>query len=163
MSKDCLDDNFPGVKLTELQILPTGADGTAPTGQCLPCTKANAQATDDQAATTYCNPAESFFAFDYADSSATAAPVADDGTTTSLFFKAGKCGTSPMTFSADGTKAIFATTIGKPAAIDSTTGIITEPTLLATDITCSYPSTISGLPMDPGMSVVADASLDTDK
>ena len=164
MSKDCLDENFSGVKLTELQILPTGADGTAPAGQCLPCTKANPQATDDQASTTYCDPAASFFAFDYDDTSATAAPVTDDATvTTSLFFKAGNCGTSPMTFSADGTKAIFATTIGKPAAIDSTTGIITEPTLLATDITCSYPSTISGLPMDPGMSVVADASADTDK
>ena len=163
MSKDCLDDNFPGVKLTKLQILPTGADGTAPAGQCLPCTKANPQATDDQASTTYCDPAASFFAFDYDDTSATAAPVTDDATaTTSLFFKAGNCGTSPMTFSADGTKAIFATTIGKPAVL-GTDGIVTQPTLLATDITCSYPSTISGLPMDPGMSVVADASADTDK
>ena len=67
MSKDCLDDNFPGVKLTELQILPTGADGTAPTGQCLPCTKANAQTTDANTGATYCDPAASFFAFDYAD------------------------------------------------------------------------------------------------
>ena len=164
VSKDCLDYNFPGVKLTELQILPTGADGNAPTGQCLPCTKANAQTTDANTGATYCDPAASFFAFDYADTGATAAAVTDDATaTTSLFFKAGNCGTSPMTFSNDGTKAIFATTIGKPAAIDSTTGIVTEPTLLATDITCSYPSTISGLPMDPGMSVVADASADTDK
>merc|ERR1712176_1319924 len=164
VSKDCLDFNFPGVKLTELQILPTGADGTAPTGQCLPCTKANAQTTDANTDATYCDPAASFFAFDYADTGATVAAVTDDATaTTSLFFKAGNCGTSPMTFSDDGTKAIFATTIGKPAAIDSTTGIVTQPTLLATDITCSYPSTISGLPMDPGMSVVADASADTDK
>ena len=164
MSKDCLDDNFPDLKLTDLQIQPTGADGTVPSGQCLPCTKANAQATDDGTAATYCDPTEHFFAFDYSEDSPVAAPVTDDAAaTTKLWFKAGNCGTSPMTFSDDGTKAIFATTIGKPAVIDSTTGIVTQPTLVATDITCSYPSTISGLPMDPGMSVVADASADTDK
>ena len=155
MSKDCLDANFPEVKLTELQILPTGADGVAPAGQCLPCKLANGS----------CNPATSFFAFDYTDTSATAAAVTDDAAiTTKLFFKAGNCGTTPMTISDDGTQAIFSTSIGKPAVIaDSSLGIITEPTLVATDITCSYPSTISGFPMDPGMSVVADAAADTDK
>ena len=60
-------------------------------------------------------------------------------------------------------KAIFKTDIGKPAEVDSATGIVTETTLLETDITCEYPSTISGIPMDPGMEVVADASQDSDK
>ena len=165
VSKDCLDANFPEVKLTELQILPTGVDGTPPSGQCLPCKLANAQTTTATDTATYCDPAASFFAFDYTDTSATAAAVTDDAAiTTKLFFKAGNCGTTPMTISDDGTQAIFSTSIGKPAVIaDSSLGIITEPTLVATDITCSYPSTISGFPMDPGMSVVADDSADTDK
>ena len=164
VDNDCLTEKFSGVKLTELQIDPTGADGTAPGTQCLPCTIATAQTTDANTAATYCDPAKSFFAFDYADAGATAAAVTDDAlVTTSLFFKAGNCGTSPMTISDDGTKAIFSTSIGKPATLDATTGIVTEPTLLATEITCSYPSTISGLPMDPGMTVVADAAADTDK
>ena len=163
MNNDCLTEKFSGVTLTELQLNPTGADGVAPTDQCVACTLAAPQTTDSNTAATYCDPAASFFAFDYDDDTATAAAVTDDGTvTTSLFFKIGNCGTSPFTLSADGSTADFTTSIGKPASL-GTDGIITEATLLATDITCSYPSTISGLPMDPGMTVVADSSLDTDK
>jgi len=160
---DCLTENFSGVKLTELQILPTGADQKAPADQCLPCIIPSAQTKDSASTDDYCDPAKKFFAFDYESDSPATAVTDDASVTTSLFFKAGKCGTSPMTISDDGTKAIFSTSIGKPAVVDKDTGIVTKPTLLKTDITCSYPSTISGLPMDPGMSVVADAASATDK
>ena len=98
--------------------------------------------------------------YDFTADPVVASPVSS--TTTSLFFKAGHCGTS-MAISADGTTAVFKTDIGKPAEVDATTGIVTETTLLETDITCEYPSTISGIEMDPGMSVIADASQDSDK
>ena len=141
-----MDEKFPNVELTELQINPTDAQGTVPTNQCLPCTD-----------TTNCNTENNFMGYDFTIPG-NKSPVTS--TTTSLFFKAGQCGTS-MKMSDDGSLAIFKTDIGKPAEIID--GIVVEPTLLETDITCSYPSTISGIPMDPGMTVVADASQDTDK
>ena len=163
MNNDCLTEKYSGVTLTQLQLNPTGADDVAPSDQCLPCTLAAPQTTDSDSAATYCDPTKKFFGFDFtADPAVTPAAVKNDGTTSSLFFKIGSCGTSTFTLSADGTTADFTTSIGKPASL-GTDGIVTAPTLLATDITCSYPSTISGLPMDPGMTVVADAAADNDK
>ena len=144
-----MDEKFPNVELTELQINPTDAQGTVPTNQCLPCTDADPVAN--------CNTEANFMGYDFTID-ANASPVSS--ATTSLFFKAGQCGTS-MTTSAGGTVATFSTDIGKPA--EKINGIVVEPTLLETDITCSYPSTISGIQMDPGMSVIADASQESDK
>merc|ERR1712113_1246284 len=79
----------------------------------------------------------------------------DPYVTTSLFFKAGSCGTSLDT-TTDPTKAIFKTDIGKPAVVVD--GIVTEKTILETDIICEYPSIISDIDMDPGMQIVADAA-----
>jgi hypothetical protein len=154
VNKPCLTEKFPFVSITELQINPTDAAGNVPEDangnslQCLPCT------------TLPCSESANFMAYDFWDANPTA--VAVDDNSASLFFKAGQCGTS-MTISADETKAIFKTDIGKPAEVDATTGIVTETTLLETDITCEYPSTISDIAMDPGMSVIADASQDSDK
>ena len=149
-----MGEKFPTVELTQLQINPTDATGSVPANQCLPCTEATPQANDPDA-DNYCDPSNSFMAWDFSDDSATTSPVSSSST--SLWFKAGKCGTS-MDISDDGTIAEFKTDIGKPAIIDSATGIVTEATLLETDITCQYPSTIAGIPMDPEMKVVADAS-----
>ena len=145
-----MTEKFPNVALTELQINPTDAQGTVPNNQCLPCTDSDPE--------TNCNTEDNFLGYDFTADPLTALPVSS--TTTSLWFKAGQCGTS-MTVSADGATATFQTDIGKPA--EKINGIVVEPTLLETDITCSYPSTISGIPMDPGMSVIADASQDSDK
>ena len=144
-----MDEKFPNVELTELQINPTDAQGTVPTNQCLPCTDADP--------VTNCNTENNFMGYDFTIPG-NKSPVTS--TTTSLFFKAGQCGTS-MEMNDDGSLAIFKTDIGKPAEIID--GIVVEPTLLETDITCSYPSTISGIPMDPGMTVVADASQNSEK
>ena len=161
MNNDCLTENFPGVMLTELQISPTGADGVAPSDQCLPCILENAQTNDSDTTATYCDPSTSFFAFDFTDSAATPTPVTDDATvTTNLFFKIGYCGTLPMTISADGTKAKFTTLIGKPVTVYNNS-IITEPTLLATEITCSYQRTITDLSMS--FTVATEVQADTDK
>ena len=152
-------EKFPTVKITQLQINPTDAQGVIPSTQCLPCTKANPQANDADTAATYCNPADYFMDWDFGDSSIQGSSVSDSSD--SLWFKAGQRGTSMST---DGNTATFTTDIGKPAYIDPTTGIVTEATLLETDITCSYPSTISGIQMGPdGMSVVADAMQQSDK
>merc|ERR1712168_1008993 len=62
-----------------------------------------------------------------------------------------------------GGKATFTTAIGKPATVDSTTGIVTQATIMATDITCEYPDTIPGVDMDPSMTIVADAAQASDK
>jgi len=146
-----LDEKFEFVEITELQINPTDAVGVVPANQCLPCTNPP------------CSESTTFMAYDFNDDSLTAAQkIAVSDSTTTLFFKAGQCGTS-MDISDDKTKAIFKTDIGKPAEVDATTGIVTETTLLETDITCEYPSTISDIEMDPGMSVIADASQDSDK
>jgi len=151
VNKDCLDEKFEFVEITELQINPTDAVGVVPANQCLPCTNPP------------CSESTTFMAYDFNDDSLTAAQkIAVSDSTTTLFFKAGQCGTS-MDISDDKTKAIFKTDIGKPAEVDATTGIVTETTLLETDITCEYPSTISDIEMDPGMSVIADASQDSDK
>ena len=151
-------EKFPTVELTQLQIDPTDATGSVPDNQCLPCTKETPQANNPDTTDTYCDQSNSFMAWDFNDNSATPSPVSSSST--SLWFKAGKCGTS-MEISTDGTKAIFKTDIGKPAII--TEGIVTEATLLETDITCEYPSTIAGIPMDPNMQIVADASQVDDK
>merc|ERR1712176_87720 len=152
VNEPCLTEKFPFVALTDLQINPTDAAGNTPSTQCLPCT--------DNDPENNCNTEDNFMGYDFTADPVVASPVSS--ATTSLFFKAGHCGTS-MDISADGTKAIFKTDIGKPAEVDATTGIVTETTLLETDITCEYPSTISGIEMDPGMDVIADASQDSDK
>ena len=147
------------MKLTELQINPTGADGVAPPDQCLPCTLENAQVNDSDTTATYCDPSTSFFAFDFTNPTATPVPVTDDATlTTSLFFKIGHCGTLPMTISADETKAEYTTTIGKPVTVHNN-GIITGPTLLATEITCSYSRDITDL--STNFTVVSNFGADT--
>ena len=154
VNKPCLTEKFPFVSLTELQINPTDAAGNVPEDangnslQCLPCTNPP------------CSQSANFMAYDFSVANTTV--VAVDDNSASLFFKAGQCGTS-MTISTDKTKAIFKTDIGKPAEVDANTGIVTETTLLETDITCEYPSTISGIEMHPGMEVIADASQDSDK
>ena len=156
-----MSEHFPGVKLTELQINPTGADGVTPPDQCLPCILENAQTNDSDTTATYCDPSTSFFAFDFTNPTATPVPVTDDATlTTSLFFKIGHCGTLPMTISTDETKAEYTTTIGKPVTVHNN-GIITGPTLLATEITCSYPRTITDLSMS--FTVATEVQADTDK
>ena len=152
-----MSENFPEVKLTELQINPTGADGVTPPDQCLPCILEDAQTNDSETTATYCDPSTSFFAFDFSDPTATPVPVTNDAT--SLFFKIGNCGTRQMTISPDETKAEFTTSIGKPVTVH-TNGVITEPTLLATDIACSYPRDITGLSID--LTVVPDGAADTD-
>ena len=145
-----MTEKFPNVALTELQINPTDAQGTVPNNQCLPCIDSNPESN--------CNTADNFMGYDFTADPVVASAVSS--TTTSLWFKAGQCGTS-MSVSADGATATFQTDIGKPA--EKINGIVVEPTLLETDITCSYPSTISGIPMDPNFNVVADASQDSDK
>lgn len=65
-----------------------------------------------------------------------------------------------------GGKATFSTEIGKPATVvtlASGATIVTEATILETDITCQYPDTISGVDMDPSMTIVADAAQASDK
>jgi hypothetical protein len=152
VNEPCLTEKFPFVALTDLQINPTDAAGNTPSTQCLPCTDSDPE--------NNCNTEDNFMGYDFTADPVVASPVSSS--TTSLFFKAGHCGTS-MQISADGATAVFKTDIGKPAEVDATTGIVTETTLLETDITCEYPSTISDIEMDAGMSVIADASQDSDK
>ena len=129
-----MEEKFPNVKLTDLRINPTLDDGITPADQCSPCTSAPADFTDD-AATNYCDPNSSFFAYDFIDVSADdGTAVTDDASvTTSLFFKAGNCGTL---FDTDNT--LTSTSIGKSAF--STDKITTAALLLGTGITCEYPS-----------------------
>ena len=65
-----------------------------------------------------------------------------------------------MTISTDKNKAEYTTTIGKPVTVHNN-GIITGPTLLATEITCSYPRTITDLSMS--FTVATKVQADTDK
>ena len=142
-----MEEKFKYVEIPELQINPTDALGVVPATQCLPCTNPP------------CSESNTFMAYDFNDDSLTAAQkIAVSDSTTTLFFKAGQCGTSMRI---DGANAIFETDIGKPA--EKINGIVVEPTLLETDITCAYPATIAGISMDPGMTVIADASQDDDK
>jgi hypothetical protein len=147
VNADCLDEKFEHVEITELQINPTDALGVVPANQCLPCTSPP------------CSESTNFMAYDFNDDSLTAAQkIAVSDSTTTLYFKAGQCGTSMRI---DGANAIFETDIGKPA--EKINGIVVEPTLLETDITCAYPATIDDIAMDPGMTVLADAVQESDK
>ena len=142
-----MDEKFEHVEITELQINPTDALGVVPANQCLPCTSPP------------CSESINFMAYDFNDDSLTTAQkIAVSDSTTTLYFKAGQCGTSMRI---DGANAIFETDIGKPA--EKINGIVVEPTLLETDITCAYPATIDDIAMDPGMTVLADAVQENDK
>ena len=128
-----MEKNYPDIKLTDLRINPTGADGNQPTDQCSPCTSPE---ITDKTASNYCDSSSSFFAYDFNDESPVLSAVTDDlNITTSLFFMAGKCGTM---FDDDDT--LQSTSIGKSAAV---TGDIETDALilLGTGITCKYPST----------------------
>lgn len=126
-----MEKQFPNIKLTDLRINPTLDDGNTPADQCSPCTSADF--TDD-AVSNNCDPNSSIFAYDFMDVSTDVTAVTDDvSVTTSLFFKAGNCGTS---FGADGT--LTSTSIGKSAVI--TDDITTAAILLGTGITCEYQS-----------------------
>ena len=69
-----------------------------------------------------------------------------DGWNGRFSFEFDYCGTLPTTISAD---------------VYTDLGIITEPTLFATDLTCSYPTDIQDLFIN--FTVVLDAAADTDK
>lgn len=137
---NCLAANLPGTKLTELTI-----------GTCTACTLENAQTTDSATTATYCDPATKYFAFDIEADSPTSAAVKDDGTTTTLYFKAGQCGSTPTV---SGGKAIFATSISQPA---STNDVLTGSSFFETPISCEYPETIANVALAEDLSVSADA------
>ena len=113
-----------------MKINPTLDDENQPENQCSPCID-----------TANCNENSNFFAYDFIDEGGIYVPngdaVTDDASvTTSLFFKAGNCGTL---FGADG---LTSTSIGKSAEVIETAAgdIETAAILLGTGITCEDPS-----------------------
>ena len=126
---------FPDVKITDLKISKTGSE-------CDACTELDPK--NDCSETK-----KHFYAYDFLDSNATPAPLADNSN--NLWFKAGECGSS-MTI--NGEIADFQTTIFRPPTVDQATQIISKKTILATDIICGYPRAITGLDMDPNANVV---------
>ena len=54
--------------------------------------------------------------------------------------------------------AKFATTIYKPPTIDPITSIVSQRTILATDIVCDYPRDVNGVDMFPNANIVIDGS-----
>jgi len=146
----CLGERYPDVKVTELIISKTGAT------ECKSCTDASPQWIDPLAP-DYCNPEEKFAAYDYLDLSLTPGPVTV--TSPNLWFKAGNCGSSMEIVEISGIKhAKFATTIYKPPTIDPVTSIVSQRTILATDIVCDYPRDVNGVDMFPNAIIVVDGS-----
>ena len=150
-----MTERYPAVKVTELKISKTGAT------ECSSCTDANPQWTDPNAA-DYCSPAGKFGAYDFLDKNLTPVPVLPNSP--NLWFKAGNCGSSMEIVDISGTKyARFATTIYKPPTIDPVTQIVSQRTILATDISCEYPRDVAGVDMFPDANVVLDGSNDGEK
>ena len=140
---------YPDVKVTELIISKTGAT------ECKSCTAPDPQTTDPMAS-DYCNPEEKFFAYDFL-SAQSPSPV--DVNSPNLWFKAGNCGSSMEIVDKSGISyAQFATTIFKPPTIDDATQIISQRTILATNITCDYPAEISDIDLDSGSVIQADGA-----
>ena len=146
-----MTEKFPDVKVTELIISKTGAP------ECKSCIAADPQTTDSTAS-DYCNPKENFFAYDYLDTSQDNVPVTTGST--DIWFKAGECGSSMDT---TGSMAEFQTKIFKPMTVDRATQIVSQKTILPTDIICKYPKEIVGLVIDSGANILADDSTDEEK
>ena len=143
-------ERYPDVKVTELIISKTGAT------ECKSCNVTNPQITDPMAS-DFCNSTEKFFAYDFLDSVQTPGPV--EVNSSNLWFKAGNCGSSMEIVDKSGISyAQFATTIFKPPSIDIATQIISQKTILATNITCDYPSEISNIDLDSGSIIQVDGS-----
>ena len=150
-----MGERYPDVKVTELIISKTGAT------ECKSCTDNSPQWTDPNAA-DYCNPEEKFAAYDYLDSDLTPGPVTV--TSPNLWFKASNCGSSMEIVEISGIKhAKFATTIYKPPTIDPVTSIVSQRTILATDIVCDYPRDVNGVDMFPNANIVIDGSNPAEK
>ena len=138
-------ENYEGTKLTDLRINPTG------TNKCSPC-QSETGLQDNS-----CDPKNNFFAYNYAEGAPAAAVTDDAGETTSLFFKAGNCGTTPVTYSADNQLAYFSTSIGKET-------ITTDDVIAGSksyEISCAYQSTIENYAMGQVVKVQNEAVQNT--
>ena len=142
--QDCLLERYPDVKVTELVISETQ------TSECRACTENNPQWTDPNAP-NYCDPAAKFGAYNFLEATT---GVAVSPTSPNLWFKAGYCG-STMDIINDLT-AQFHTTFYKPPTIDAATQIVSQRTIIATDITCDYSREIINFDMLPNANIVAD-------
>ena len=136
---------YPDVKITELII---GQDYDSP-NNCDACTDSDPSAN--------CQSSDNFYAYDFQDPDELPVPVTN--ASPSIWFKAGECGSS-MGVVDD--KAEFQTKIFKPVTIGPD-GIVSQRTILATDISCKYPDSIQGINMDPGANIQADGSSDNEK
>ena len=136
---------YPDVKITDLII---GQDYDSP-NNCDACTDSDPSAN--------CQSSDNFYAYDFQDPDELPVPVTN--ASPSIWFKAGECGSS-MGVVDD--KAEFQTKIFKPVTIGPD-GIVSQRTILATDISCKYPDTIDGINMDPGANIQADGSSDDEK
>ena len=141
----CLLQRYPDVKITDLII---GQDPDSPSTQCDACTDSDPSAN--------CQSSDNFYAYDFQDPSPLPVPVTN--ASPSIWFKAGECGSS---MDAVDDKAEFQTKIFKP--VTNVNGIVSQRTILATDITCKYPDAIEGINMDPGANIQADGSSDVEK
>ena len=144
--QECLMERYPDVEVTELIISKTGAS------ECRACTDANPQ-WDVPTDPDYCDPAAKFGAYNFLEATAGSGfPVVP--TSQNLWFKAGYCG-STMDIINDLT-AQFHTTFYKPPTIDAATQIVSQRTIIATDITCDYSREIINFDMLPNANIVAD-------
>ena len=142
-----MHDRYPDVKITDLIIGDPDRTGTT---QCNACTDSNPE--------TDCDPEENFYGYDIQNNTETPVPVTS--MSPSIWFKAGECGSAMKTTA---TEAIFQTEILKPPTIDNATQIISQRTILATNITCKYPNEIAGMVVDPGANIQIDGSTDSEK
>ena len=145
VDETCLLQRYPDVKITELKI---GQDPDAPSTQCDACT--------DSDPSVNCQSSENFYGYDFQDPDTLPVPVTN--ASPSIWFKAGECGSSMY---AVDDKAEFKTKIFKP--VTDVNGIVSQRTILATDITCKYPDSIEGINMDPGANIQADGSSSDEK
>ena len=134
------------MKITDLII---GQDYDSP-NNCDACTGANPPADCEQSA--------NFYAYDFQDSGSLPVPVT--AASPSIWFKAGECGSS---MDATGSMAEFQTKIFKPMTVDQATQIVSQKTILPTDIICEYPKEIVGIRLDSDANIQADGSTDEEK
>ena len=155
MVQDCLIERYPDVKVTELIISKTEET------KCNACTDANPQ-TDRPNDPDYCNPEEKFFAYDYKSVPTQGVPVTD--TSSNLWFKAGYCGsTMDIINGLTESFAQFQTTFYKPITVDPATQIVSQRTIIQTNITCDYSRDILDFDMFPNAKIVPDGSSPDEK
>ena len=142
-----MHERYPDVKITDIIIGDPDRTGA---------TKCNACADFNPVAD--CDPEHNFYGYDIQDPTETPVPVTS--MSPSIWFKAGECGSAMKTTA---TEAIFQTEILKPLTIDNATQIISQRTILATNITCKYPNEIAGMVVNPGSNIKIDGSTDGDK